>query len=158
VNNKYKIIIVVVSLAIAFAVGRYSTPEKIKTVTQTVTVHDIQTDTNTDKKDNKKVVTVEDDKPTGEKVITTTTTDNSDTNTKIDQTDDTTTNTTSTKEVTKGSDKVTILGLAGTQFGKGSPLSTVYGGSISKPVLGPITTGAWGLSNKTVGLSVGLTF
>lgn len=34
----------------------------------------------------------------------------------------------------------------------------IYGVSISKEVLGPITVGAWGLTNGTLGLSAGVNF
>lgn len=33
-----------------------------------------------------------------------------------------------------------------------------YGLSITRPVLGPLTIGVWGLSDKTGGASIGLTF
>jgi hypothetical protein len=32
----------------------------------------------------------------------------------------------------------------------------VYGLAVTKPVLGPVTIGVWGLNNKTIGASVGI--
>jgi F420-0:gamma-glutamyl ligase-like protein len=45
-----------------------------------------------------------------------------------------------------------LIGLPLTEITKGP----VYGASISKPFIGPITLGVWGLTNFTFGLSVGL--
>lgn len=39
-----------------------------------------------------------------------------------------------------------------------SSLTPVYGISVTREVLGPITVGAFGLTNGTVGVSVGVTF
>jgi len=33
-----------------------------------------------------------------------------------------------------------------------------FGGSVTKPILGPVTMGLWALSNGNAGVSVGLTF
>ncbi len=52
-----------------------------------------------------------------------------------------------------GRSKVNLSALVGTDF-----TSPAYGLHVSKEFLGPITLGAWGLTNKTVGLSVGLNF
>lgn len=49
--------------------------------------------------------------------------------------------------------KVNISALVGTDFSK-----PVYGLHANKELLGPISVGVFGLTNKTVGLSVGLNF
>ncbi|MFN9955213.1 MAG: hypothetical protein ACK55I_19125, partial [bacterium] len=57
------------------------------------------------------------------------------------------------KEVTnKGSFNISVLA------GSSVPINGVLGVSATKSVLGPITVGAWGLTNGTAGLSVGLNF
>jgi hypothetical protein len=158
-TQKQKIIITSVALLTAFAVGRYSTPTKVKIVTQTVTVEKKvdTTQTNTDSNKHLTTVKTETDLPDGTKTIVTKTELTDDTKKKTDTKDVTsdTINTTVSKEVTRGSSPVTLSLLAGAQLTGFTP---VYGGSISKEVLGPITLGAFYLSNTTAGLSVGLTF
>lgn len=55
------------------------------------------------------------------------------------------------KEFDKG---WTALGMVGYSF-KGE---VIYGAGIQKQIMGPLTVGAWGLSNSTVGVSIGVTF
>jgi hypothetical protein len=150
----------VVVVLVAFAAGRYSVP--IKTVTKTVTVEVEKKveKTNTDSKTRRHTTTT----------ITETKTKDGTTSrvTKIDTVVGETENSSSTtdlslhvdskteKEVTRGSSPVTISALAGLQLGL--PPTPVYGISVTKPVFGPIAVGAWGLSNRTIGGSLGLTF
>lgn len=49
--------------------------------------------------------------------------------------------------------KVNLSALVGTDLYK-----PVYGGHISKELLGPISVGAWGLTNATFGVSIGVNF
>lgn len=49
--------------------------------------------------------------------------------------------------------RVGLSALVGTDFNV-----PVYGIAVNKEFIGPITLGAWGLTNKTVGLSIGLNF
>lgn len=161
INQKTKIIAVSVALLASFAAGRYATPDKVVTITKTVETDKKSDVTKTDinKKTRKKIVIVETKKPDGTDQKTTTITDATDTNNKSDsvKSDISKKDDETSKTVTKG-DKVTISMLAGAQFNvtNGSPL--LYGGSITKPVLGPITLGIWGLSNASGGFSLGLTF
>jgi len=77
---------------------------------------------------------------------TVTTTDNS-TQVKTD---------TNTAIVTK-SPTLNISGLVANDFSRGI-LQPVYGASVSKQVMGPVTAGVFGLSNGIIGLSIGLNF
>ncbi len=158
-TRKTKIIIVTVGLATSFAFGRYSTPEKIKIETKIVEVEKKTDDKKIIDKEKKHVKTTvtEIDKPDGTKIITSVTTDDStdDTKTTDIATDDTTKNTDITKEVTKGSNKVTVAALGGIDFTNGH---YVFGASVSRPLLGPVTFGLFGLSDLTFGISLGLQF
>lgn len=158
-STKQKAIISTVVIATAFASGRYSVPEKVKIVTQTVTVAQKSDDLsiNKDKKTHRTVTKTTVVKPDGEKVSTIVATDDDQTNNHSDnkQVDLTSTSTSKDSEIVKGSDKVTISALGGYDFLHNQ---TVFGGSITKPIFGPITLGIFGLSNGTAGLSCGLTF
>lgn len=149
---KIKIIIISVALLCSFAAGRYTVPTKTITVTKTVEV-----EKKTENKDSNKhyvVVKHETDKPDGTKEITTTKTETDTTQTKV--TDNTNISQDQSKTVISGSQKVTLAALAGVQM-PGTP-NIVYGASVTKPVLGPITIGIFGLTNSTFGASVGVSF
>ena len=151
-NTKQIIIAGALALVVAFAFGRWSAPEKIKI--QTVEVEK-KTDDKTAAVDDHKITTItETDKPDGTKTKTTVIADQKSTNTTDKSTDDTTK--TMSKEIDKSTSKVTISMLAGTNIT--SPTSLMYGASITKPILGPITVGIFGFQNGTIGTSVGLTF
>lgn len=160
-TTKTKIIIVSVSLATAFAAGRYSLPEKIRIETKTVEVEkkSDSKDTDAQKNTHKKTITKETIKPDGTKTVTTVVTDDSVASTKtIDkQVDLTNKDISSVSEKSHSSDKVTISALGGVSFNSSTPVF-VYGASVSKPILGPITVGLWGLSNASFGASAGLSF
>lgn len=152
---KKKIAIIIVLCVTSYAVGRYGTPTKI--VTKTVEVEKKIFVEN--KKENivdhskKKVVVVQ--KPDGTKVTTITVKSDIDTNQQTSEKE--LTDIKISKESSKiyDSSKVTLSALAGFDFRLGQ---MVYGGMVSKPVLGPFTLGAFMLSTPIVGLSVGLTF
>lgn len=151
-NTKTIVIASVVALLVAFAVGRWSAPEKVKI--QTVTVEKKTDDKKTDTDDHKVTTITETDKPDGTKTKVTVISDNKDTQVVDKKTDDLTQ--TTTKEVDRSSSKVTISALAAVNVTKlGVP---IYGASVSKPILGPITVGIFGLQNGTAGVSVGLSF
>jgi len=143
---KTKLLIVGVALLAAFAAGRYTVPEKVKIVTQTVEVEKKQE--NSDLKEHTKTTIVK--KPDGSSVTTIETVADDKTN----ETDSSTIDTQTSKEITRES-QVTISALAGVNI---SSPAMVYGASVTKPILGPITIGLWGLSNATIGVSVGLSF
>ena len=131
-----------------FAAGRYSVPTKpdIHTVTNTTTIEDKQTDKNTHK-----VTTITEDCKTGKKVTvitedtTSQTKKDQDIVTKVDQ---------STTQPKRSS--INISALASLDTGRG--FMPVYGVSVNKEVLGPITAGIFGLTNGTVGISIGVNF
>lgn len=150
-DTKYKVIIVVVTLTAAFAAGRYTVPEKIKVETKVVEVEKKVTDIQKDTK--KKTTVVETVKPDGSKQVTTVIDEDSSTDKKSQTDKDTTSDT--TKVVESGTQKVTISALGGIDINKTVP---VFGASITKPVLGPLTLGLFGLSSGVGGASVGLTF
>ena len=143
--------IAVALLVVGFAFGRYSAPEKVRIETKTVTVASEATDQ--DKKENETIVKTELINKDGSKEIITKTQDNTATDTK--ELDTVNTETTQSKEVTRSASKVTVSVLAGYKF---SNLTPVYGVSITKPILGPVTVGLWGMSDVSGGVSVGLEF
>lgn len=162
---KQQVIGLVLALAVSFGAGWWLAPAKVvtKTVTQEV-VHEVvkqDTQQQTSQKNHKVVQTTETDKPDGTKVIVTTSSDQIDTNTDVNHTIDTNLqdNKTSTSEktVTRDRGAIVLSGLAGLRI-NGLSTGPVYGGYVGKRVLGPITVGAFGLSDATAGLSIGLTF
>jgi len=155
-SNKSVVILVCIGLLVAFASGRWSAPDKIKTVVQTVTVEKKTDEKKTDTSDHKRYTTIETTKPDGTKTKTTTITDDRDIKSIDQSTDNTSTTQTKSKEVDKSSSKFTALFLAGLNIT--SPGIPIYGVSVSRNLLGPIVVGVFGMTNKTAGLSIGLTF
>jgi hypothetical protein len=141
-STKYRIIGIILLIAIAFAVGRYLTPTKIVTKTNTITVnHDIIHDHVT-------TVVVTKELPNGEKDTTTTTTDN----TVVDDKTNANASTSTTISNVKPQWKVQALaGLNGNNI-----TVPVYGADIERRIIGPISAGLYGNSNKEVGLSISL--
>lgn len=147
-ENKYKVIIALTLILTSFAFGRYSAPETIKTV-------EIEKKTEDKTKDidkHKDTVIVEVINPDGTKTTTTKTVE--DTNTKV--TDKKTSETSKTEEETKSSSKTTLAALSGVQL-QGTP-EVVYGASVHRPIFGPIGIQVFGLSSKTFGIGLSLTF
>lgn len=104
----------------------------------------------TDKDIHDKITTTTTKTPDGGETITQTET--KDTVTKTEETKDTDSHVVTT---ITAAPKVNLAGLAGIDFSKKTP---VYGASISKQLLGPVTLGVWGLTNSTIGVSIGLEF
>jgi len=157
-QTKYKVIIAVSTIILAFAVGRYSVPQKIKVVTKTVEVEKKTDATKTDEKKNVVVVVHEIRRPNGTIDKTTTTTVSDQRNSTHTSTDNKLDASTTDKEITAQSSKITISLLGGDNVGSGTISPPVFGVSITRPILGPITVGVWGLNNATFGASIGLTF
>ena len=159
-NVKTKVIVSAVVLAAVFAAGRVSAPEKVRVETQIVEVEKKKTDTKTatDRERHRKTTTVTEKLPDGTKRTTTTTTDDTQTDRKTDSsTSDVIAKKEDTsKEIVRGDSKVSLSFLAGLKVT--DPKTPVYGACISKPILGPVTVGLWGLDDKTVGASIGLQF
>lgn len=152
-TTRVKIIIVVVALATSYAAGRWSAPEKVKIVTQTVEVEKKTNDKTVDK--DQKVTVIVNTKPNGEKTETTITENK--TKDDVKTTDTHTTTKSDDKEVTKSQSRLNLSVLGGVDA-RGPQVSPVFGGHVSKEVLGPVSVGLWGLSNGSAGVSLGLTF
>ena len=67
-----------------------------------------------------------------------------------------TTATTSTTSKTYSSNNGSVRFLVGKNLDKFS--EDIYGAQVEKKIIGPFTVGAWGLNNRTLGLSAGMTF
>lgn len=134
-----KYIAIIVLVIVAYASGRYMSPEKVRVETVTVEV------TKEVAKKEKKTVKIKENIDGSKETVIVTDTETDEKSHSNSQMD--------TKEVINGS-KFNISVLAGTSV----PVNMVFGVSANKAILGPITAGAWGLSNGTVGLSLGLNF
>lgn len=154
-SNKYKAVLAGVALLTAFAFGRYSAPTSVETAT-TVKVDDkTKTDKQTDVDKHTETTTTETKKPDGTTETVTKTIEDTKKKTSVEKTDVTTTDTKSSTETVYSSSKITISALGGIS----SDLrDTVFGISFTRPVLGPITLGVWGLTSQEFGFSIGLTF
>lgn len=132
----------VVLAAVSFAVGRYTAggPE-VKTTVKTA--KEVEKDKNV----KKTVTTVK--LPDGTVKIVEVTDTNVSTKTKESS---------SSKVEVKKASKLNISALIALDTSKRLVLQPIYGISVSKEVLGPITAGVFGLTNGTVGLSIGINF
>lgn len=139
----------IVLAALLIAIGRFTAPEKVRVETKTITVEVEKEKQATDTK----TKTVENDNKDGSKTITTVTdtSTHTTTNTDIDTKSD------SVKETTYAKDGVTISALAGIDVTNPSK-GFVYGASLSKPILGPISIIVEGQSNKVISVGLGLKF
>lgn len=151
-SNKTITILAGLAVLISFAVGRWASPTKtiIETKVVTVEVEKKQTDI----EQHKKVTIVDAKKPDGTETKTTVITDDKDT--KSSETDQKSSSETTKKETDRSSSKVTVSALAALNIS--APGVPIYGVAVTKPILGPLTVGIFGLSNSTAGVSVGLTF
>src|SRR5579864_2857048 len=140
-DRKYKIGLVVVTVVVSFAVGRYTVPVKTVVETKVVEVEKkvVNTDTNTDQNKHKETTVTEMDKPDGTKVIVTKTDEVSDIDTKINSvsTLDKKTDKSEAKTSVKSGGGVSVSALAG--LSAKDIQSYVYGIHASKEVLGPIS-------------------
>jgi hypothetical protein len=128
-------------IVIAFYYGKYSAPTKVETKTITVEVEKT-------KVVEKKVI-IEKVNPDGSKTTVTTVDTNTETQT------DTTSNSSTVKETKKPSLNVYAMGgLDVTNPANGF----IVGAHVSKQLLGPISIGLFGFTNKTAGVSLGMTF
>lgn len=158
-STQNKIYIFIGYTLLVFASGRYTIPEKVVTKTVTVEVEKKSDDMDVDTKNDthNQVTTITDVKPDGEKITTTTTTHDisSDVNKDDKKITDNNKSDENMKETTHASDKITLSAIGGLDLRTFQP---IYGASLTKPVLGPLTLGLFGLSNGSCGLSVGVTF
>lgn len=139
------IVVVLVSLAAGYGFGKKAQSDtSVKSGIKTDIVQDKNTHTQT------KTVTVK--QPDG-KVETTTTTDTV-TLTKETENKDVQSSTT----VTASKSKINVSAMVQYDIFHPSFSGPAYGLSVSKEVLGPITVGAYGLTNGTIGITVGVDF
>lgn len=159
-SSRTKGLLIALGIITAFGFGRWSGPEKVKIETKIVEVEKKtdETQTKTDRDKHKDTTTTEVIKPDGTKETTTHTVEDTQTNRSTDRnsTMDTTKNTETSSETTYASARVTVLALGAadiTELGNRD-----FGISISRPILGPITVGAFGFHSGIVGAGIGLTF
>lgn len=133
--NKTRIILTVAAGLLLFALGRYSAS---LTSQQTVTKDDTHTVV--------KRVTVRTKQPNGS--VQTVVTENRDVTERSTET---------ARTVAAPKQTLSISGLAGVDI-TNKLLTPVYGLSITKQVVGPITAGAFGMTSGVVGLSLGVNF
>jgi len=143
---KAKIICNLSALLVAFAFGYYMAPEKIKTIETEKSVKNEEEKKNSSTVTERKEIT----RPDGTKEVTEVTRTDTESNRKSKETLEKE----KLKEVTKSGRKISINVLAGITTKK----LPVYGVSASMSILGPISVGAFGLSNGIVGVSAGLIF
>ena len=140
-ETRTKIIIASLALLTVFAIGRFTSPTKVKTEVRTVEIEKIVTVV-----EHKTIKIFEKPDGTKETVIVSDTKSDSKSNSK---------DTDSKKEVTLSKSTLNISVLAGVKF----PIdqtSVVYGASVTKQIIGPFTATAWGLSNLSGGIGIGL--
>lgn len=141
-NLKYFALVGLACLAVGYVFGRFETPD-VKTAETTQMNTDKQKDVVT------QTTTTVQEQPNGAKTTQTVTTSH-------------TVASVATSEQSKEKTSSTTGGghtnfdlLYGYQIGRAGP---VYGGAITKDVLGPISLGVWGLTNSTYGVSLGVSF
>lgn len=143
-NLKTKIILGLVALTIAFAIGRYTKRQDV------IINKETEIEKNKEKEKDKHKVTVIVKTPDGKETTTIT----EDTTTREKETQKTVDKL--YQEIKSRHNLINVSALVGNDGFKS--LTPVYGISVSKEILGPITVGAWGMTNSSVGLSVGLNF
>lgn len=145
-TTKTKVIIAVISLATAFAFGRYS--NQAPTVKTEINKN---TDTNTKTATDKKKVTVITKDRDGKETTVITEEDKTivDKNKNISET-------ISQTIIPPKRNIINISALAG--MDTLNSFRPVYGISANKEFIGPITIGAYGLTNGVLGISIGLNF
>lgn len=150
---KSKILALVGGLLIAFALGRYSAPGGQSTASTSTTTQTQTTDT-TKNRDTHKHTQVTHTKDADGKETTVTVVDE-DTTVVTDKKQDKVTDEKKT-EVVQARKTLNVSALAGVDV---RDLTTpVYGVSVTKEIAGPITIGAFGLTNGVVGISLGISF
>lgn len=140
-------IICVLLLLIGALVGRYTKSDLIKENTTIKTDEAKQIDRDT----HIKIISTITKKPGGEEVTTTTTTKDSDTHIDDNKRTDEV-----ISKITDNKPKVNLSLLVATRAEL--PIIPIYGLFISKDLFGPISVGAFALTNATFGLSVGVNF
>jgi hypothetical protein len=138
-SNNWKVVVGILIIVVAFSFGRYTAPTKVETKTVTVEVEKVKIDRNR--------IVIEKTNKDGSKIKITRSSSMTDRNTQTSQQ--------STKLVENKS-SLNISALAGVDVTK--PTGIVFGAHVSKQLIGPVSIGVFGLTNKTVGASIGLSF
>jgi hypothetical protein len=135
---QYKVLAIILLVLLSFAMGRRSA-KSVTIDTQTQTHEDTKT------QDHKKTVITE--QPNGIKTTVITDDIKSETvETQVQQ----------THEVVNAKKPViNVSALVGTDY---TSLKPIYGMSVSKEFLGPVTIGVYGMTNHMIGLSLGIDF
>ncbi len=168
-----KIIVVVVAIGLAFAAGRYITPEKIKTVEKTKTVEvevikevikEVEKKTGQIKND-RQTKTIITEYPDGRKVTEIFEINKDTTIIEVEKKTDTSRNedrrseSETSKEVSKeyAVNKWSVGGLVGFQV-KEVFEKPFYGIQIDRKIIGPVHAGVFATDNKQVGLTLRVSF
>lgn len=152
---KLKIGLCCVALLVAFAAGRYGTPERVRTEIKYVEVEKKTEDKTVDADKHKETKTTVVTKPDGSKESTTVVTEDSSSKTNDHKTDESSRTKDQTKEIIYAQKRLSISALVGANS-LFPPAPIIYGGHVTYSLFGPINIGAWGLSNLTFGISLGV--
>ena len=146
-------IAILISILVGYAAGRFTAPHKVVTETKEVIVtKEVEVIA---KNDHKKTKVTETDKPDGTKTIVTTIVDDS------NESDSKQTDTKDSKEskVTVYSNDRHNLSLAvGSTLKLPGLFSPRFGAIYTIDVLGPISVGAFGFTDRSFGVTLGLSF
>ena len=164
--DKKQIIIAIVILAIGVAIGRFTLPAKIVTITETKIVTQVVTDQHQqENKDQVTTITETSDCVSGDckpckTVKTTVIADKGKVTTDTHQEANSNTQTNTSTTTTYNTQNLMVSALVGTDALQNLSASNtlVFGVQVQKKLIGPIWIGAFGYSNKMVGGSIGLTF
>lgn len=162
-ENKYKIGLGVLALAVSFAAGRYTVPTSVKNSSETSVVDNKKEKKSENESSEKhtKTTIVDITNPDGSKTHTVTKTTDEDKNKK--STDVSSDNSATTKkessEVTRSGSRLTVSALAGTKLTfSAQNIELDYGAMVSRDLIGPISIGLFGFKSGIAGVSVGLSF
>ncbi len=135
------------ALAASFALGIYVTPDKVRVETKVV---EVVKQVEVEREKHKETTVTE--RPDGSKE--TKTVEDTKTQKNTEETKDS--NTAVKESETHPSNKISISALGG--FQTYNAFYPVYGLSISRPLIGPVVIGLWGITPGVVGVSLGLQF
>lgn len=158
--SRGNIIALLVALFLGVVVGRYGVPDSIEesTISEEQQRKSRDKVTDTEKTTKKETITREIERPDGTKEKVTETREDTTVGrrTEVSEKEKGQKNVETSREVSYGSG-FSISALAGASV-TNTPFALVYGVAASKPVLGPISVGVFGLSSGVLGVSAGLTF
>lgn len=165
--TKYKVLIVLGIFIAGLAIGRFTLPAKVQVkiqekIVEKVVTKEVEKKNREDRK-NKVVVIVETKLPDGTVRKETKIVDRGvvelDYSRNKDSQTETETEKTEEKTVTYAKNDWALSILGGAHIGSGlSDLSPAYGGHVQRRILGPFYLGAFGLSTRTFGGSLGVSF